>query len=253
MRHLSGLGYEVSSVDTGTGVGEEALADADLVAVSVPIDATAAVVSEVARRMKPGATLMEIASLKEGVVTAMIGASGIGLNPLCVHPMFGPSTETLDNKTVAVIPVADAALEASEAARLFPGADLVALDAESHDRCMAAVLSLPYLLNLAYAKAIAGEDLPLLRRLGGSTFSVQYALTQSLVAEQSELVESLLKGNRYLDELAGGFDEALNTLMGSMRDGGFTEVHAGLLDAFMSDLSFAGADERRRRMFDAVK
>jgi prephenate dehydrogenase len=253
VRHLDGLGYAVHPVDLRRGEGERKLETADLVVVSVPIRATPGVLYEASSHMKPGAVLAEIASLKEGVVEPLRASADKGLVPLCVHPMFGPSTVRLDNKAVALVPLVDPRREAELAETLFPGADLVAVDAEAHDDYMAAVLSLPYLVNMAFAKALEGMDLEKLRRLGGTTYTLQYILAQSVVSEKTELVESLLSQNRHLEHMQKGFLEAMNQMTGSVKDERFTEAHAEIRCILETDPSYIYADESRRRAYDAVK
>ena len=180
--HLGGIDYEVEPVDTRHEPGK--LHALDLVVVSVSISATPAVIREVAPRMRRSAVLAEIASLKSGSHASMLEASRLSVSPLCVHPMFGPSTASLRRRVVAVVPVSEPASEMEEARLLFPGADLVEMDAERHDRCMAAVLSLPYAINLALAS-----------RMAGPTFALQYLLAQSIVGESPALIRDLLNEN----------------------------------------------------------
>lgn len=253
VNHLARLGYEVHPVDPRLGEEAQVMEAADLVFVSVPIPETPRAVSQAARHMKPGATLAEIASLKEGVVEPLRAAANRGVAPLCVHPMFGPSTNRLDNKVVAVIPLLDVSRERGLAESLFPGAEVVALDAEAHDEYMAAVLSLPYLVNLAFAVALSGRDLNAVRRLGGTTFTLQYTLAQSVVAEKTELVEALLSQNRHLDHMRKAFLEAMDRLTESVKAGEFPRHHGWIRGLLESDPSFAQAADSRQRAYDAVK
>lgn len=253
VHHLAGQGYTVHPVDLRRGLGERRLRAADLVVVSVPIRATPGVLHEVSSHMKLGAVLAEIASLKEGVMEPLRESADKGLVPLCVHPIFGPSTVKLDNKAVAMVPLVDPRREAELAGSLFPGVDLVVVDAEAHDECMAAVLSLPYLVNMAFAKALEGMDLEKLRRLGGTTYTLQYILAQSVVSEKTGLVEPLLSQNRHLERVRKGFLEAMKQVSGSVKEGGFTEAHAETQRILEADPSYIYADESRRRACDAVK
>ncbi len=253
VHHLASLGHTMLRVDLRRGEGEQELGTADLVVVSVPIKDTPRVLYEVSSHMKPGAVLAEIASLKECVIEPLRESAEKGLLPLCVHPMFGPSTERLDNKAVALVPLVDQRREAELAESLFPGADLITVDAEAHDAYMAVVLSLPYLVNVAFAKTLDGMDLEKLRRLGGTTYILQYTLAQSVVAEKTELIESLLSQNRHLDSALEVFLGALDGVKESVKDGGFKEVHAGIRGTLMADPSYDDADERRRQAYDAVK
>jgi len=96
-------------------------------------------------------------------------------------------------------------------------------------------------------------DLEKLRRLGGTTYTLQYILAQSVVAEKTELVESLLSQNRHLDGVREGFMEAMNEMAGSLKEGRFTEAHAEIRCILETDPYYIYADESRRRAYDAVK
>ncbi len=251
-RHLAALGYEVDAVDTRTDPLKQ-LSELDLVVVSVPISATPGVIQAVAPKMRRGAVLVEVASLKEGSHKELAEASRLGVIPLCVHPMFGPSTDSLGGRVVAVVPVADAEGEARLANYLFPEAEVVALDAARHDRCMATVLSLPYAVNLALARVLGGEDLELASRLSGSTFALQYTLAQSIAGESPTLTRDLIGCNASLVPMLGAFRESLETLVDASGDAGrFVALHAEIEGALSRDPSYAGADMRRQRAHRAV-
>jgi prephenate dehydrogenase len=249
-RHLRSLGYSVTPIDTRTGQPD--LSDLDLVVVSVPINSTPEVIRGVAPLMRRGAVLAEIASLKAGSHRALTEAAGLGVTPLCVHPMFGPSVGSLRGRVVAVVPVADEVGERKMATWLFPGTELVTLDAGRHDRFMASVLSLPYAVNLALAKVLDSEDLQLASRMAGSTFALQYMLAQSVAGESPALSRDLL-GNEALAPLLRSFTESLGEVVESAGDPArFEAVHAGIVDALGRDPSFAGADARRQRAHGAI-
>jgi len=252
LRHLRDLGYSVETVDTRDGPLEP-MGALDLIVVSVPISATPAVVRVIAPLLRRGAVLAEIASLKGESYSALVEASHLGVTPLCVHPMFGPSTGSLRGRVVAVVPVADADEEQRLAQRLFPGADLITLDAGRHDRCMAAVLSLPYALNLALARVLAKEDLVLVSRMAGSTFALQYTLAQSVAGESSTLIRDLLRENASLEPLLGAFVGSLEEVItASGNEDTFSALHARVVDALSRDPSYADADARRQRAYHAV-
>ncbi|MGD2201513.1 MAG: prephenate dehydrogenase/arogenate dehydrogenase family protein, partial [Candidatus Bathyarchaeota archaeon] len=203
---------------------------------------------------RPGAVLAEIASLKIDVIEPLKEASGRRVKPLCLHPMFGPSIRRLDNKTVAVIPINDKDAEKRMGQKLFPGADLLTLEAKTHDRCMAAILSLPYLMNLAYAGTLTGFDLGLLSKLGGSTFALQYTLSQSIVGENTDLVRAILYGNSFLDEHFKQFASQLKEIFNSVsEEDRFSSLHGGLKTHLQQDPGYRNADERRRKAFNTVK
>ncbi|MGQ9680810.1 MAG: prephenate dehydrogenase/arogenate dehydrogenase family protein, partial [Candidatus Bathyarchaeia archaeon] len=179
--------------------------EADLALLCTPIKETPKVIREAIPHMRKGAIICEIASLKLKTVEALKSASDQGIQPVSIHPMFGPDIESIAGQTIILVPVSDPRREECVTRYLFPGAEVAALDAETHDYYMAAILSLTYFANLVFAKSMQRMDPMLLRRLAGTTFTVQHALAQSVVEESPELVESLISENAYAKEAINGF------------------------------------------------
>ena len=233
----------------------EAVQDADCALICVPIEDTGAVVLEAASAMRAGSVIVEISSVKHSTVPPMRTAAEMGLRPLSLHPMFGPSAEGLKDKTVAVVPVADRDEEEALAKSLFGDADVIVVGREEHDRAMAVVLSLTYIMNMALAGMLGGEDLRTLKRLAGTTFTVQLAVAEGVVAEDPGLVASLLFENPYTAEYLGRYISRAGEI-GSLLSGGpdgFTELHEFLVGSVEGDPDFGCADERRYRAFRALR
>ena len=248
-RHLKRLGYAVNSFDERRGDDSSTLSTFDFVVVSVPISVTAETIRKTAKHMKHGACLMEIASLKAGIHGAMIDAASQGVDVLSVHPMFGPSTDGLADKTVAVVPVVDAEHEVHTASDLFSGAQIEVVDAEEHDRLMSVILSMPYLINLAFAATLRDEDLPLLRKLSGTSFATQYALSQSITSEQSNLCYSIIQNNEALNASLDKFLTSIQEIREINNLSEFESLHSGIKGVFEKDpLHKQGIDIRQRAL-----
>jgi prephenate dehydrogenase len=160
--------------------------------------------------MKNGSTLCEIASLKTRTAAALVSMESLSIQPLSIHPMFGPDIENIEGQKIVVVPIRDSDIETSIAKDLFPEAEIITIDAETHDSCMATVLSLPYFMNLVFAKTIPIGNMALLRQLAGTTFTVQLAVTQCIVGESPELIESLINENVFsMDSIGRFIDESI--------------------------------------------
>ena len=185
-----------------------AVVGADLVILCTPIKETPSVIGEVVPHMKEGSILCEIASLKRRTSAELKITLGRRIQPLSIHPMFGPDIGKIDGQTIVVVPILDQEKETSLTREIFPKTETIALDADTHDSFMATILSLPYFMNLVFAKSLPLKDLSLLRRLAGTTFAVQLAVAQSIVGESPELIWSLINENvfskdsinRFIDE-----------------------------------------------------
>lgn len=243
--------YGAASIHTN----REAVTGADLVLVSVPIRAIRDVVLDIAPHMREGAVLAEISSLKLPTVDAMRRASEHGVVPLSIHPLFGPAARTLRGQSVVVVPVVDGEAELKVARRWFGEGEIISSEAQVHDRVMSLVLSLPYMMNMAFAKVLQEDDLCLLKKMSGTTFTVQLALAESVVGEEPQLVESLLKENPFtqpcLDQFLSESKRLRDLLNGSSEE--FSEYMGSLVDSLMRDPDYHDADERRYRAFTALK
>lgn len=233
----------------------EAVTGVDLALVSVPIMETRNLVLDIAPHMSEGAVLAEISSLKLPTIDALRRATEHGAIPLSLHPLFGPTARTLKGQNTVVVPVVDGGVELRAARRWFGDGEIISSEALEHDRVMSLVLSLPYLMNLAFAKVLQGNDVHLLKRMSGTTSAVQLALAESVVGEEPLLVESLLKENPFtrpcLDQLISESMRLRDVLDGSSEK--FRRHMDSLVDSLSRDPEFRNADERRYRAFTALK
>ena len=234
-RHLTHKGHSLKlyDIDNGRsrGLAEslgcahtdnilESVRDVDLVLLCTPIKETPAVIQEIGSLLEPGTTVCEIASLKSGTVSAL---RRLGCLTLSLHPMFGPDVTSFQGQTIAQVPVKDGDREAEAAGRLFPETRLVQVSAESHDRVMAYVLSLPYFINLAFSNTLNSGEIGLMRELAGTTFKAQSIVTDCVVGESPELVEALINGNVYSWDSINRFIEEAYYLRRQFKRGGMVD------------------------------
>jgi chorismate mutase/prephenate dehydrogenase len=252
--HLPRIGFDVVTFDDRKRDNPNVLKEADIVIVSVPVSVTVDVIRKTVMHMKKGATLVEIASLKSGIHEEMVKVSGCSINAVSIHPMFGPSVKDLGEKTVAVVPVVDAVKETSIASKLFPGATIFEVKPTQHDKLMAHILSVPYLVNMALAATMGDMDLNLLKQLSGTSFALQYTLVQSIAGETTSLVHALLSENTFLEETAEELISNMKELMvatSSKKE--FRELHEGIKSKMMEDPTHMKAPELRQAAYNAVK
>lgn len=252
--HLTSLGHEVFGFNEQKQFESSILAESDLVIVSVPVGSTSGVVKAAIKHMRRNATIMEIASLKSETYEAMMEASSKGLNALCVHPMFGPSATSLKGKTIAYIPITDSELEKRELESVFPGASIVEVELECHDRLMSIILSLPYLVNLAFAGVIKSEDLNLLKKLSGTSFALQYVLIQSVASENTSLVHALLSKNMFLDASVEKLIENISMIMKKRESNNqFRYLHKEIKESLSKDPVYEESPRIRQTMYDLIQ
>lgn len=252
--HLTSQGFEVAGYDERRGDDSGILSKSDIVVISVTIDTTADVIRHVTKFMRKDATLIEIASLKSGIHEAMTEASKLGLKTLSIHPMFGPTANGLDGKTVVVIPVSDVEAEVKQTTLLFPSSSIIISDLETHDRLMSLILSLPYLINLALAEMLKEENLQLLRSISGTSFALQYILIQSISAEKTSLINGLLSENKFLSETVQKFTDNIEKILrASESKTKFIDLHNDIQVSMMRDEIHSNSQMIRQSAYNLLK
>ncbi|MBW2562029.1 MAG: prephenate dehydrogenase/arogenate dehydrogenase family protein, partial [Deltaproteobacteria bacterium] len=100
---FAGEGYTVHVSGRTTGMGLDEMAQTcRVVIVSVPINATIAVIEAVGPEMKEDALLMDFTSLKAEPVRAMLASSRSEV--MGCHPLFGPDVPSIEGLNIALCP-----------------------------------------------------------------------------------------------------------------------------------------------------
>ncbi len=171
--------------------------DADLVLVSVPVRMTPRIIRECAKSMKNGAIISEISSVKQRTFQALKRVSD-HLQPLCIHPMFGPGASERMQAKVLLVPVRSEEAELKIAHQIFENAAVKVLpDARAHDRSIATVLGLTYFANIVFAKVVSGSNVSMLKQVSGTTFGLQSLIAESILTNEPDLVIALIQENPY--------------------------------------------------------
>jgi len=165
---------------------------ADYVMLCTPTRRTPEIIRLIAKEMKRGTYLIEISSEK-GKAVSSLAKMPAKINPICIHPMFGPGVKDIKGQNIISVPVKDAKKELTVAKSLFDGANFVTIDAVEHDKKIAVILGLTHLLNLVFANIISkDEKIALTEKMSGTTFRVQKILAESIMTESPELIETII-------------------------------------------------------------
>lgn len=168
----------------------------DVVLLSVPIEAMLDSL-KVARYMHANAILVEIASLKHGIIKRLRQYTlKYGIKGLSIHPLFGPGAEIHAKNRYALIPVVDKDEELSMANSLLSNSNILVVDAEMHDKAMAYILGMVYTMNVTWSMLINSKERVTCRELGGTTYRLQSILAEGILNDDPSLFSSLLM-NRY--------------------------------------------------------
>ncbi len=146
----------------------DAVRDADLVIVSVPVGASGAVAAEIASALKPGAILTDVGSTKASVIAQMKPHVPQGVHFVAGHPIAGTEhsgpdagfAELFTGRWCILTPEADS--DAGAVARLQRfweacGSRVDIMDPAHHDMVLAIVSHLPHII--AYNIVGTADDL----------------------------------------------------------------------------------------------
>jgi len=201
-KYFSSQGFEVTGYDSENKVSGKdikiseslvgGILKADYVVLCTPTRRTPEIIRLIAKEMKRDTYLIEISSEKSKVVSSL-SKMPAKINPICIHPMFGPGTKTIKGQNIISVPIKDAKKELTVTKALFEGANFVTIDAAEHDKKIAVILGLTHLMNLVFANIISkDEKMNLTEKMSGTTFRVQKTLAESIMTESPELIETII-------------------------------------------------------------
>ncbi len=99
---FQGFGHDVLISDLETEISNiEAASQADVVVVSVPIEATIRVIEEIGPHCRDDALLMDVTSTKTNPVIAMCEHATCSV--IGTHPLFGPNVHSLQGQRIALV------------------------------------------------------------------------------------------------------------------------------------------------------
>ena len=202
VKYFASEGFEVTGYDSENKVSGKdvkiseslvgGILKADYVVLCTPTRRTPEIIRLIAKEMKRDTYLIEISSEKSKVVSSL-SKMPAKINPICIHPMFGPGTKTIKGQNIISVPIKDAKKELTVAKTLFGGANFVTIDAAEHDKKIAVILGLTHLMNLVFANIISkDEKMNLTEKMSGTTFRVQKTLAESIMTESPELIETII-------------------------------------------------------------
>ncbi len=191
---FAGAGYAVRVMGSRDWDNAAALcADIDLCMISVTIDRTSEIIANIAPYLPPDCVLTDVTSIKQAPLDAMLAAhSGpvIGL-----HPLFGPTTSTLDKQIVVATPGRDdAACQWVVDQFSLWGSVIVTSDAAEHDKIMEFVQSLRHFATFTFGQFLAAKNVPLARTLEFSSpiYRLELGMVGRLFAQDAGLYAEII-------------------------------------------------------------
>jgi len=187
-------GYQVRGLDRRDWDDVKKLCDGiELAVVCVPIGATISVIERIAPFLPPNCILADITSIKTAPMTAMLAThSGPVLG---LHPLFGPTTSTMDKQIVAVTP----GRRSSECQWVLDqlsvwGAVLVETDPKEHDEIMSIVQSLRHFATFSFGRFLWQKEVNLERSLEFSSpiYRLELGMVGRLFAQDAALYSEII-------------------------------------------------------------
>ena len=143
-----------------------AVVNADLVVLATPVGTFEPIVREIAPHLKNGAILMDVGSVKGGLVRTIEGLLPAGVHYVPGHPIAGREKHGVDAATEMLFQGAkcvltptertdQGALEAVKALWSIAGMQIIMMNAEIHDHVFAAVSHLPHAAAYAMVSTVA--------------------------------------------------------------------------------------------------
>jgi cyclohexadieny/prephenate dehydrogenase len=159
---------ELGLGDSYSQDAKEAVRDADLIIVSVPVGASGAVAADIAAALKPGAIVTDVGSTKASVIAQMTPHIPQGVHFIAGHPLAGTEksgpdagfAELFENRWCILTPEPDADADAVERLSEFwrrCGSNIDTMDPAHHDMVLAIVSHLPHII--AYNIVGTADDL----------------------------------------------------------------------------------------------
>lgn len=207
----------------------DAVAEADLVILCVPVGAMGSAAAEIAGHLKPGAIISDVGSSKQSVLEDLSAALP-GLTVIPAHPVAGTEQSgpeagfaTLFENRWCILTPPDGADEASvEALADFwrtLGSKIEIMDAEHHDLVLAVTSHIPHLI--AYTIVGTASDLEDVTRGEVIKYSAGgfRDFTRIAASDPTMWRDVFLQNRSAVLEMLGRFTEDLTALQRAIRSG----------------------------------
>lgn len=172
----------------------KALAEMDVVVVSVSIDAFEEVIRQVAPFTRQGQMVFDVTSVKVMPVEVMhryINEAVV----LGTHPVFGPGARSAAGHNFVLTPTGPQEQSLAEKVKSFLekcGASVRIMSPVEHDRLMAIILGLAHFISIVSANTLVDYGkLTEMAGVQGVTYRALLTLVESVLSENPELYASL--------------------------------------------------------------
>jgi cyclohexadieny/prephenate dehydrogenase len=209
---------------------KEAVKDADLVVLCVPVGVMGTVAAEISGTLKVGATVSDVGSVKQDVIQSVGPHLPDTVHFIPAHPLAGTEhsgpeagfAELFDNRWCLLVPAQNTSPDAVEQLRALwegMGSNVEEMDAEHHDLVLAVTSHAPHLI--AYTMVGVADDLG--RVTDGEVIKYSAAgfrdFTRFAASDPTMWRDVFLTNKEATLEILGRFTEELFALQRAIRTG----------------------------------
>ena len=244
--HVTGYARSSATRDTARRIGlcdkvfdtaQEAVRDADLVILCVPVGVMGTVAAIIAPALKPGATVSDVGSVKRAVIDAVAPCLPDTVHFVPAHPLAGTEHSgpesgfagLFDNRWCLLVPEAGTDLGAVAKLDHFwqaLGAKVEQMDPDHHDLVLAVTSHAPHLI--AYTMVGVADDLS--RVTDSEVINYSAAgfrdFTRIAASDPTMWRDVFLTNKDATLEILGRFTEELFALQRAIRTGDGDQLHA---------------------------
>lgn len=230
------IAREIALCDQVFDTAAEAVKDADLVVLCVPVGAMESVAQEIESFLKPGATVSDVGSVKRTVVDAVGPHIPKGVHFIPAHPLAGTEhsgprsgfAELFDNRYTILVPAEGSDPQAIDRLTAFwsgLGALTETMDPDHHDLVLAVTSHTPHLI--AYTMVGVADDLRRVTDREVIKYSAAGFRDFTRIAASDPVMwrDVFLNNKEATLEILGRFTEELFALQRAIRQGDGDHLH----------------------------
>jgi prephenate dehydrogenase len=238
----------------------EAVKDADRILICVSINAFDSVVKSIAPYIGKEQIVMDICSIKEKPVRIMHDYIKKGL-VLGTHPVFGPGSKGVQNKTFILTPTNKQEKKFAETFRVWletRKAHVFVISPEEHDKLMSVVLGFPHFIGLVACETLLEQkDYLETKNVAGTTYRMLFTLAEVTAMENPELFSSLQFSLPEMEKIENVFIEKAREWLDLIRKKDPAAI-AAKMESLKSKLTSASHDYEKSyeimyKMLDAIE
>ncbi|MFL6689224.1 MAG: prephenate/arogenate dehydrogenase family protein [Alphaproteobacteria bacterium] len=237
--HIAGFARSPETLDKAARIGfadtlhdapEAAVRDADFVVLATPVEAFAELAKEIAPRLKPGAIVSDVGSVKTAVIRDVGPHIPAGVHFVPAHPIAGTEqsgpeagfAELFDGRWCVLTPTPETDAQAVETVKTFwrrCGSEVEMMDAKHHDIVFGITSHVPHLI--AYNIVGTAADLEAVTQSEVIKFSAGgfRDFTRIAASDPTMWRDVFLNNREAVLEVLGRFTEDLTALQRAIRWG----------------------------------